>query len=62
MAELTVNVPIHEVAQLINRMSKEEIETLCLLLSEDGKELIERKQDLIAGKTEYLTRDQVFDV
>lgn len=43
-------------------MKEEEIETLSLLLTEEGSELLERKKDLELKKVKFLTRDEAFDV
>ena len=62
MPVLTINIPVQQVASIINNMNDSEIETLLLLLSEEGKELLKRTADLKEKKIQYLTRDEVFDV
>jgi len=62
MPEMTVAVPVNEVAKVIRAMSEEEIETLALLLSEEGAELLHRKKDLELKKVEFITREEAFDV
>ncbi len=62
MPELMVEIPIKEVAYLINKMNKQELETLYMLLTEDGEELLKRNKDLKSKKAKYLNRDDVFDV
>ncbi len=62
MPEVTVDIPIKEVACLINKMNKQELETLYMLLTEEGEELLTRNRDLKSKKVEYLGRDDVFDV
>ncbi len=62
MPELTINIHLNQIVSIINSMGKEELESLVLLLSEDGKELIKRNQDLKERKVQYLTRDEVFNV
>ncbi len=43
-------------------MNKQEIETLYLLLTEEGAELLQRKNDVLQKKVKFLDRDEVFDV
>ena len=62
MPEMTVAIPVNEIAKVIRAMNEEEIETLSLLLSEDAAELLQRKKDLELKKVEFITREQVFDV
>jgi len=38
------------------------LETLCLLLSNQGRELRKRKDEIDSGKVRMLSRDEVFDV
>jgi len=60
MPEMTVDIPVNEVAKVIRAMNEEEIETLALLLSEEGAELLKRKKDLELKKVEFLTREEAF--
>lgn len=62
MPNLMINIPVQQVATIINNMSDGEIETLLLLLSDEGRELLKRKDDLEKSKIKYLSRDEVFDV
>jgi hypothetical protein len=62
MPEMTVAIPVNEIAKVIRAMNDEEIETLSLLLSEDAAELLQRKEDLELKKVEFITREQAFDV
>ena len=62
MPEVVVTIPVKQVASIIKSMSKQELETLLLLLLEDSKELLDRTKDLKEKKFNYLTRDEVFDV
>ncbi len=57
-----VRVKVEDVANIIDNMSKEELETLLLLMEKRDKELLKRKRDIETGKVEALTRDEVFDV
>ncbi|MDM8551416.1 hypothetical protein QUF72_15125 [Desulfobacterales bacterium HSG2] len=62
MPEMTISIPVSEIARMIMAMSKQEVETLMTLLTEEGAELLERKRDIESGKVRLLTRDEVFDV
>lgn len=62
MPELMINIPVQQVATIINSMNDEEMETLLLLLSEEGRELVKRTEDFKNNRVKYLSRDQVFDV
>ena len=62
MAQLQIDIPVTEVAKIIESMTREEVETLSLLLTEDGKELIRRKEDLDSKKVAFLNREEVQDV
>ncbi|MCD6319922.1 MAG: hypothetical protein J7M03_04505 [Candidatus Desulfofervidaceae bacterium] len=62
MPQVTLNISLEELAKIINSMSKEDRETLSLMLKGEDKELLERKQDIELGKVTTLSRDEVFDV
>ena len=62
MPEMTVAIPVNEVAKVIRAMNEEEIETLALLLSGEGAELLQRKKDLELRKVKFITREEAFDV
>jgi len=62
MPEMMIDIPVKEVAKMIKVMTEQEIETLGLLLTEEGAELLERKKDLELNRVEFLTRDEAFDV
>jgi len=62
MPEMILDIPVKDVAKIIKAMSEEEMETLSLLLSEEGAELLERKKDLELNRVTFLTRDEAFDV
>jgi mannitol-1-phosphate/altronate dehydrogenase len=62
MPELTVAVQVSDVARAIKIMNKEEIETLTLLLTEEGAELLDRKKDFERNKEAFLSREDVFGV
>ena len=62
MTTLSIDISIKNVAKLITSMNKQEIETLYLLLIEDGEELLERKKDVLSNNVKLLNRDEAFDV
>jgi hypothetical protein len=62
MPELTVAVQVSDVAKAIKIMKKEEIETLALLLTEEGTELLDRKKDFERNKEAFLSREDIFGV
>ena len=62
MPEMMIDIPVKEVAKMIKVMTEQEIETLGLLLTEEGAELLERKKDLELNRVKFLTRDEAFDV
>jgi len=62
MPEMVLNIPIPDIAGMINNMNKQEIETLYMFLTEQGSDLLERNKDLKSKKTDYLTEEEVFDV
>lgn len=62
MPEMMIDIPVKEVAKMIKVMTEQEIETLSLLLTEEGAELLERKKDLELNRVKFLTRDEAFDV
>ncbi len=62
MTELLIDIPIKNIAKLITSMNKQEIETLYLLLTEEGEELLERKKDVVFKRVKFLSRDEAFDV
>ncbi len=62
MTKLSIDIPIENIAELITSMNKQEIETLYLLLTEEGAELLERKNDVLLKRLKFLDRDEAFDV
>ncbi len=62
MPEMTVDVPIKQLAYMINRLSRNELETLTMFLTEEGSELLERNRDLASDKAKYLSEDEAFNV
>jgi hypothetical protein len=62
MPEMMIDIPVNEVVKIIKAMKEEEMETLALLLTEEGSELLDRKKELELKKVKFLTRDEAFDV
>jgi len=62
MPEMVLDIPITKLAGMINKLNKQEIETLYMFLTEDGTELLERNKDLKMKHVKYLTEEEVFDV
>jgi len=62
MPQMMIDVTVNNIAQIIQSMSNEEIETLYLLLTGEGKELLKRKKDLDSKKVKFLTREEAFNV
>jgi len=62
MPEMMIDITVDEVAKVIKAMNEKEVETLTLLLTGEGAELLERKKDLELRKVKFLTRDEAFDV
>jgi hypothetical protein len=62
MPEMMIGITVNEVAKVIKAMNEQEMETLTLLLSDEGAELLERKKDLELKKVKFLTREEAFDV
>ena len=62
MAQVSVDIPVENIAGMINRMDVKELETLCLLLNDEGQELLRRKKEAEAKDSKFLSRDEVFDV
>lgn len=61
MPQIIVNIKIKEIAKAIACMEKRDLETLSIMLSDEGKELLERKQDIEGKQVRSLSREQVFD-
>ena len=62
MAQMTFNIRVEDIAKLITGMERKELETLSVLLTDEGEELLERKQDIESGKVKTLSREEIFDV
>ncbi|OQY59028.1 MAG: hypothetical protein B6245_08940 [Desulfobacteraceae bacterium 4572_88] len=62
MPEMVVDIPIRQLAYMINSMNTQELETLYMFLTEEGSELLERNKDLELNRVKYLTEEEAFDV
>jgi len=62
MAQVNIDIPVENVAGMINKMDEKELETLCLLLNDEGLELLRRKKESETKNIKFLSRDEVFDV
>ena len=62
MAQVNIDIPVENIAGMINRMDVKELETLCLLLNVEGHELLKRKKEAEAKAFNFLSRDEAFDV
>ena len=62
MAQLNINISVDKIAGMINKMEIKELETLCLLLNDDGRELLRRKKESESEDVRLISRDEVFDV
>jgi len=61
MPQMTLNIKIEDIAKLIACMEKKELETLSVLLTDEGKELLERKKDIESKEVKTLSREEIFD-
>ena len=62
MPELAIDIPIKNLAHMISRMNKQDMETLYMYLTDEGQELQKRNTDLVQNKVNYLNENEVFDV
>jgi len=62
MAQVSIDISVENIAGMINNMDVKEIETLCILLNDEGQELLKRKKEAEAKDFKFLSRDEVFDV
>lgn len=62
MPQIAINVPIENLAKIINNMKKGELETLLLLLTSERNELLKRKRDIESEKIKTLSREEIFGV
>jgi len=62
MPQLMIDISIHKIAEIIRTMNPPEMETLYLLLTNEGTDLLNRKQYLELNRVKFLTREDIFDV
>ena len=62
MPEVMVNISVKHLAKIIRTMNAQELETLYMLLTKEGKELVKRKKEVEQQAVRLLTREEVFDV
>jgi len=62
MPQITLDIKVEELAKVIGGMEKGDLETLLILLTEEGKELLERKHDIESKEVKTLGRKEVFDI
>jgi hypothetical protein len=61
MPQMTFNIRVEDLAKVIAGMRRRELETLSVLLTDEGKKLLERKQDIESKEIKTLSRKEVFD-
>jgi len=57
-----MNGPEGLIAKVIASMEKRDLETLLILVTDEGKELLKRKQDIESKEVKTLSREEVFNV
>jgi len=62
MPEISIDIPIKNIAAMISRMNRQDIETLYMYLTSEGAELQDRNKDLELGRVEYISESEAFDV
>ena len=62
MPEVMVNISVKHLAKIIRTLPSQELETLYLLLTKEGKELMKRRAEVEHNAVRLLTREEVFDV
>ncbi len=60
MPQIMMDISVDYIAKVINAMTHQELETLSLLLTDEGKELLERKRDLQLKRVTFLNREETF--
>ena len=62
MPQITLDITLDDLAKVIAGMGKRDLETLLVLVADEGKELLKRKQDIESKEVKTLSREEVFDV
>lgn len=55
-----MDISVGDVAKAIKAMTFQEIETLSLMLTAEGSELLKRKHDLLSNRILFLSREETF--
>ena len=61
MPQITLDITLDDLAKVIASMEKRDLETLLILLTDEGKELLKRKQDIESKEVKTLSREEAFD-
>ena len=62
MPQIILDIKLEDLAKVIASMEKRDLETLLILVTDEGKELLKRKQDIESKEVKTLSREEVFDV
>ena len=62
MPQIILDIKLEDLAKIIAGMEKRDLETLLVLVADEGKELLKRKQDIESKEVKTLSREEVFDV
>ena len=62
MPQITLDITLDDLAKVIASMGKRDLETLLILVTDEGKELLKRKQDIESKEVKTLSREEVFNV
>jgi succinate dehydrogenase flavin-adding protein (antitoxin of CptAB toxin-antitoxin module) len=57
-----ISISIENLSKAIKKLSKDEVETLLLILSDEDNELSSRIDDIKHKKVDTLSREDIFDV
>ena len=57
-----VNISVEAIANAIKNMDSQDLEKLTLLLTDEGKKVLKRKNDIENKIVKSISRDEVFDV
>ena len=60
MPQIEMDISVGDVAKAIKAMTFQEIETLSLMLTTEGRELLNRKHDLLSNQVQFLSREEAF--
>lgn len=57
-----IDISVENLANTINKLSKQDIETLLIILNKDGNDLIDRINDVKNKKVKTLSKEEIFGV